>query len=662
MRAFQWILLPVGICFFAPATAAGQDTIHLHPGVRWDTAYIMMQYAGYYIDTGNREEMSTVIQKPFLPFHNYKEVYDQYKSIQPTLWMKWIIGNSSKDTEDVQVIFQKLSFFTAYYRNEQGIRLLKSKPPFFTREKRIDRMSLFFKIPPGEMGTLYVSFSSPQANFFPSYPVIIQPVLYKQMMQSYFYEHRYGAFLNIVFLAIVFFILLHTLAQFFFNRRKEFLLYVFYTGVVLLFFLFKLDVTWYSDITFSHFPYIQKYANIPLTYLVFFAYFRFIREFINFRNIAGWFYRVLIVIEKTLLLVIVLDILIITFGTFPLRGMLFNTVRISLIGVAVIGLYLLFSTRDRLNLIIAVGSGSFVTGGLIAMLYYWMLAKPNVMDFDGTMYMQIGMVLELICFTMGLSYKTSLIEKEKKATQKQLIAQLEENEKLQEELNNRLEVRVKEQMDHIIAQQKQIEKEKEQQLILEFTQKITEMELQLLKSQLNPHFYFNTLNNLYGLAMIAPKKAPKAILKLSDIMEYVIYDCHNDKVTLSKELKFINSYVELEKLRYDDSTVIRYEADTSTNGNMISPLLLIQFIENAFKHGLEESKHNSYLHIRIRIQQNELYYESVNSLGTGFSGKGGGVGLANVKKRLEMIYPGKHRLEISADEDVYKVCLRLQLT
>jgi sensor histidine kinase YesM len=346
---------------------------------------------------------------------------------------------------------------------------------------------------------------------------------------------------------------------------------------------------------------------------------------------------------------------------FPVKVMLFNILRSYLILMAFTGIALLFRTKKPLALFIAVGSGCFVLGALVAMVLSWVNPGHNVFVVDPISYMQLGMVIELLCFTLGLSYKTSLIEKEKIATQQQLIVQLEENKKLQQELTTRLEARVQEQTSHILSQQRELEKEKEQQLTLEFTKKITEMELQLLKSQLNPHFYFNTLHNLYGLAMIAPKKAPDAILKLSDIMEYVIYDCRHDKVPVTKELKFINSYIELEKLRYDEGAHISLQITGDSDGQVISPLLLIQFIENAFKHGLEQFKNNSFLRSCIDIGQGQLRYASVNSVnGTGVSAARG-VGLANVKKRLEIIYPGKHQLEINSDDKEFTVELSLQL-
>ena len=216
-------------------------------------------------------------------------------------------------------------------------------------------------------------------------------------------------------------------------------------------------------------------------------------------------------------------------------------------------------------------------------------------------------------------------------------------------------------MSEILAQQELLEKEKEQQLTLEFRKKLTEMELQVLKSQLNPHFYFNTLNNLYGLTIIDSKKAPNAILKLSDIMEYVIYDCKSEKVPLEKELKFISSYMELEKLRYEDTTNILLTLQGNSEEKFISPLLLIQFIENAFKHGMEQNKSDCYLQVDIVVENSHLIYRSVNSMKEKIINSNG-VGLSNVQKRLKMLYPNQHHLSIDENGSEFKVELYLELS
>jgi sensor histidine kinase YesM len=648
---------------FCSCVAKGQDTVLLFQQPGWDSAYEMETYARYYVNEDNKEDPTTVLHQSFIQDTNlFKTIRSRYGRKPVAVWTRWIIQNPSQHDEEVLFIFNRMSFLSLYYEDASGLHFLKDNRSFVGAGSKNIRRGFQFSVPGSTTVKVYACMRNAYQNFSRQYPIIIRPAEFNLVVSDLLHKNRYFVYTDVLFLAIIFFIVIHTLAQYFFNRRKEFLLYAFYSGSVFAFFLFKFDESYYNDVFFSHLPYIHKYGNNPLSYLMFFAYYRFVRSFIDFKEIAPWFHRVIIITERILLISIVADIILSQINMYPQKIFLFNSVRMYLIAMAFTGIFLLLRTGKPLPRFIAAGSGCFVLGALLAMVLSWILHQPYIGRFDPIIYMQLGMVIELLCFTLGLSYKTSLIEKDKIITQQQLIVQLEENKKLQNELTTRLETRVKEQTSHIIEQQQQLEKEKEQQLTLEFTKKITEMELQLLKSQLNPHFYFNTLHNLYGLAMIAPKKAPDAILKLSDIMEYVIYDCRHDKVSVEKELKFINSYIELEKLRYDDSASIHLEVTGNAAGKQISPLLLIQFIENAFKHGLEQYKNDSYLKINIAIENGHLNYESVNSISDNNASTSGGVGLANVKKRLEIIYPAKHQLEIHSSNHEYTVQLTLQLS
>ena len=194
-------------------------------------------------------------------------------------------------------------------------------------------------------------------------------------------------------------------------------------------------------------------------------------------------------------------------------------------------------------------------------------------------------------------------------------------------------------------------------------------ELQLLKNQLHPHFLFNTLNNLYGMVLTKDEKAPQVVLYLSKMMSYMLYECDVDRIALNKELEHLENYIALEQLRYDDRLEISYETAGDFDHKAVAPLLLIAFIENAFKHGPAKEEKRSWINCNVWVKGDELSFKVENSLPTGEivdseeqEGKAiqGGIGLQNVRKRLNLLYPERHQLKI-VKEDSFLVHLQLKL-
>lgn len=189
-----------------------------------------------------------------------------------------------------------------------------------------------------------------------------------------------------------------------------------------------------------------------------------------------------------------------------------------------------------------------------------------------------------------------------------------------------------------------------------------ETELQFLKSQVNPHFFFNTLNNLYALTLRKSEEASEVVLKLSDLMAYMIYEAKNDAVLLSEELKYLNNYIELEKLRYGNYLSVNINIQGTIGSQKVAPLIFIPFIENAFKHGVAKGAKNNTIKIDFLISQNEIEFTCQNDIKKKKEdSNNGGIGLINVKRRLELLYLNTHNLAISESKDVYKVHLKLHL-
>ncbi|UKT63861.1 sensor histidine kinase [Pedobacter mucosus] len=172
-----------------------------------------------------------------------------------------------------------------------------------------------------------------------------------------------------------------------------------------------------------------------------------------------------------------------------------------------------------------------------------------------------------------------------------------------------------------------------------------EMELQFLKSQLNPHFLFNSLNNIYSLAYQKSDKTADAIMKLSEIMRYMIYESNTPTVSLSKEVDYLTNYIELQKIRFKDGAYIQLTLNGEIDDQKIVPLMLISFVENAFKHGVVTDPAEP-VKINIIANQKILHFSVINKKNQQNKDALGGVGLINVERRLQLIYPDRYKLNV----------------
>ena len=195
----------------------------------------------------------------------------------------------------------------------------------------------------------------------------------------------------------------------------------------------------------------------------------------------------------------------------------------------------------------------------------------------------------------------------------------------------------------------------------EITKQQLQTELSLLKSQVNPHFLFNTLNSIYSLAVTNSDKTPDAVMKLSRIMRYTLEESQNDEVPLDDELEFIRSYIDLQKMRLTDMVSIRSTTEGVTDGVIIAPLLFIPFIENAFKYGIS-THHPSAIQIHIQVVNGHVIFTCVNDLvPAAHKHDSTGTGIVNTRRRLELLYPGRHILTIESNASQYKVLLTINL-
>jgi len=189
-------------------------------------------------------------------------------------------------------------------------------------------------------------------------------------------------------------------------------------------------------------------------------------------------------------------------------------------------------------------------------------------------------------------------------------------------------------------------------------------ELALLKNQISPHFFFNTLNNIYSLVQTNTDDAQKAILQLSKLMRYLIYESEEGTTSLGKEIEFMNHYIDLMQLRINNKVELKVDFPEVAEPIPVHPLLFIPFIENAFKHGISY-REPSFIHIKMQVNNGILWFtcnNSINIQNESMVRSGSGIGLENIKKRLALLYPGKYTLDISNTDRQYNVSLKIITT
>ncbi len=188
-----------------------------------------------------------------------------------------------------------------------------------------------------------------------------------------------------------------------------------------------------------------------------------------------------------------------------------------------------------------------------------------------------------------------------------------------------------------------------------------ESELKFLRTQTNPHFLFNTLNNIYALARKKSDETADVVMKLSKLLRFMLYESRNDRITIAEELRVLDDYIELERIRYNQRLKVSFTKEVDNELQPIAPLILLPFVENAFKHGAGEARFDSFIYIHVQLHQGQLLFTIENSREeTANDTITENIGLSNVRRQLELMYP-RHSLELEVSKNIFKVTLSINL-
>lgn len=202
---------------------------------------------------------------------------------------------------------------------------------------------------------------------------------------------------------------------------------------------------------------------------------------------------------------------------------------------------------------------------------------------------------------------------------------------------------------------------------LETELRLKEAELQLLKAQIHPHFLFNTLNSLYGLTLEKSDHAPEVVIKLSELLDYLLYKSNKPKVLLKDEIRHIQNFISLEQLRYENKLEFDWQTEGQIAGQSIAPMLILPFIENCFKHGVSNEAQKCWINVSLKVSDDQMQLDISNSKIKGAElqlpyKSGNGIGLQNVQKRLKLLYADQHKLKVEDKVEEFKVSLELNFS
>jgi two-component system, LytTR family, sensor kinase len=188
-----------------------------------------------------------------------------------------------------------------------------------------------------------------------------------------------------------------------------------------------------------------------------------------------------------------------------------------------------------------------------------------------------------------------------------------------------------------------------------------EAELKFLRTQTNPHFLFNTLNNIYALARKKSDDTANVVMKLSKLLRFMLYESRNDSISIAEEIRVLEDYIELERIRYNERLTVNFNKSIDCDSQAIAPLILLPFVENAFKHGASEARFNSYIYIDITLQDGQLQFKVENSKDEEPERPmTENIGLSNVRRQLELMYP-EHKLQVQNEKNKFYIHLTINL-
>lgn len=565
-----------------------------------------------FIDRTKELKVEQITTKQFSPHDFSNSMKEAFEFGQQNVWYKIIIQNIELDTFKSILLSNRCDILNLYFLQDN--KFINHKAGFGFIQTQLTNKNLpnafEISIPPSTTGTYYLKLE----NHF-RLMQNLKITLHSNSQYKYFISKELQSRVPFLifqscFLACMLFMFLYTILQFSSNYYRG---YVFYAMFILVnFFIFLRLLEYNSNLRFitAWLPqYFYCFENL-LTALGVIFYLKFVEYFLETHLTQGYFQKFITVAISVLVFFIVLDLVIIVIQPYEYNNLtLFAIEKVINYSILLAALIQVFFNKNILARYIIIGTIALL-GGIIYASYL------SIFQYEITSALMIpsnfaetGVILEILCFSVGLGHKSRVIEREKNKAQEALITQLQENQKLQKQMNEQLEVQVNKRTDEVLRINKHFEEQRIQQLESDFHKKIIETEMAALRAQMNPHFIFNCLNsiNLFILKS-KPDIASDYLTKFSRLIRLVLDNSRTQLVTLSNEITSIKLYIEMEALRFANK--FGYEIIVDDNIDIenteIPPMLLQPYVENAIWHGLMQYNGEGKITLNFSTKDNIL--------------------------------------------------------
>ena len=532
------------------------------------------------------------------------------------LWSSFAIENADRDSLDIYITMSSNEYHEVYLvRDGQAIdkRITGQWIPVSEQEKPKDDVTVIFRLAPKSTYRIYhLTYSYTNQPVY-LYKRIASRGSYYEAMYTRYDENSTASNIQLFFLGAslilcTYFFLLWTQ-----SRTKSYLAYSTYLLFGFLYILVKVDGNITNNYLFSEYPNWRYYLNDPLQMLSFAAYNWFAIEFLDLRKH----------IPKITKFIAVLSLIYVAYALFHFGFTLFRNNRIATdtlffasraimfpVGLAII-IVVAFKVRTVLTRYLIVGSSIYFIGLALAFLHSVLWYENGLFDsWFAINYMEVGMLGEILLFSLGIGHKIRLTSQQKENYQAQLIEQLRLNEKLSNDLNAQLNEEVNRQTEEYRKQALELERAREKELRLKYEQKIVMSEIQSLRLQMNPHFLFNAMNSIrYYILKKDRKEASNYITRFSQLLRLILKNSRRPAIPISDELQSIKLYVEFEQMRFDQRFEFDLQVDHALEEDTIyvQPMIVQPFVENAIWHGLMQKEGEcGYLMVRYEREDDRI--------------------------------------------------------